>query len=72
MPGNNGMFKATVVSRGRVVGLWSRRSTSTATVVTATPFEPPFLGAVTRALKRVARDYSHYLGRPVELVDGTR
>lgn len=72
VPGNNGMFKATAVSRGRVVGLWSRRSTSTATVVTATPFEPPFPGAVTRALKRVARDYGHYLGRPVELVDGTR
>lgn len=68
VPGNNGMFKATVVSRGRVVGLWSRRSATGKTVITASPFDAPFPTAVQAGLRRAARDYGRYLERPYELV----
>lgn len=67
VPGNNGMFKATVVSRGRVVGLWSRRSTTKKTMVTATPFDAPFAPAVEAALPREASAYGRYLQHPTEL-----
>jgi hypothetical protein len=68
VPGGNGVFKPTVVSRGRVVGLWSRRSTAARTVVTATPFAPPFPTSVVAALRRQVAAYGAYLGRPTELV----
>jgi hypothetical protein len=68
VPGNNGMFKATVVSRGRVVGLWSRRTTAGKTVVTATSFDPPFSGSVLGGLGREVAAYGRYLGHPAELV----
>lgn len=67
-PGGNGMFKATVVSRGRVVGLWSRRSSQTKTVVTATAFDGSFPAMVQRGLAREVRDYGRYLDQPAELV----
>ena len=67
VPGNNGVFKPTVVSRGRVVGLWSRRTTAKKTVVTATPFEPPFPASVNRGLQREMLGYGRYLGQPIEL-----
>jgi hypothetical protein len=70
VPGNNGVFKATVVSRGRVVGLWSRRSTAKKTVVTAEPFDGPFTGTVVNGLRRAVRAYGAYLGQPAELVVG--
>jgi hypothetical protein len=68
VPGGNGMFRPTVVARGRVVGLWSRRTTVTKTVVTATPFDPPFTAAVRRGLLREVAAYGRYLDRPAELV----
>jgi hypothetical protein len=68
VPGNNGMFKATVVSRGRVVGLWSRRAASAKTVVTASPFDVAFPTTVQAGLRRAVRDYGRYLGQATELV----
>jgi hypothetical protein len=68
VPGNNGMFKATVVSRGRVVGLWSRRTTSARTVVTATAFDPPFAASVTEGLRREVARFGTYLDQPTGLV----
>jgi hypothetical protein len=68
VPGNNGMFKATVVSRGRVVGLWSRRSTASTTVVTATPFDGAFPATVVSGLGRAVRAYGSYLGQAALLV----
>jgi hypothetical protein len=67
VPGNNGVFKPTVVSRGRVVGVWSRRTTTKKTAVTATPFEPPFPATVTRGLQHEMLRYGRYLGQPTEL-----
>jgi hypothetical protein len=71
-PGNNGMFRATVVSRGRVVGLWSRRSTAARTVVTATAFDPPFPGTVVAGLRREVDDYGRYRGQRAELAADSR
>lgn len=68
VPGGNGMFKATVVSRGRVVGLWSRHTTAAKTVIQATAFDPPFAVSVTGGLRREVAAYGRYLGRPTELV----
>jgi hypothetical protein len=68
VPGNNGMFKATVVSRGRVVGLWSRRTTTARTVVTAAAFDPPFAASVRGGLRAEVAAYARYLGVPAELV----
>ncbi|HET8615949.1 MAG TPA: winged helix DNA-binding domain-containing protein [Actinomycetales bacterium] len=70
VPGNNGLFKATVVSRGRVLGLWSRRSTATKTVVTVTPFDGAFPSDVVSGLLRVVHAYGTYLGHPTELLIG--
>ncbi len=51
VPGGNGMFRATVVHNGRIVGTWRRTRTGD---VDATPFTT-FATAVDRALPRLAR-----------------
>jgi hypothetical protein len=38
VPGNNGMFRATVVHQGRVVGTWGYRGRGAKRTVAATPF----------------------------------
>ncbi|WP_328825205.1 winged helix DNA-binding domain-containing protein [Tomitella gaofuii] len=51
VPGNNGMFRGTVVSGGRVVGTWKRRGSGKAVRVDAEPFTS-FSKAVETALPR--------------------
>ena len=51
VPGNNGMFKATVVADGEVVGTWKRTGTGARRAAAATPFtsfSPEVEGAVPR------------------------
>ncbi len=69
VPGNNGVFKPTVVHRGRVVGLWSRRATARRTTIAAEGLDGPLPPAARRGLDRPARDYARFLGTPVELRD---
>jgi Winged helix DNA-binding domain len=38
VPGNNGMFQATVVSGGQIIGTWKRTGRGSAQTVLATPF----------------------------------
>ena len=38
VPGNNGMFRPTVVSEGRIVGTWAWSGRGARRGVTATPF----------------------------------
>jgi hypothetical protein len=67
VPGNNGMFKSTIVVGGRVVGTWSRAEKPTAIQLTAMPFTE--LGTVSRsALVAAARRYGRFKEKPVELV----
>ncbi|MBF6621320.1 MAG: AlkZ family DNA glycosylase [Patulibacter sp.] len=67
VPGNNGVFKATVVHRGLVVGLWGKRALTRRTVVTATAFEGALPKAAVGGLERAARRYGHFLGTDVEV-----
>ncbi|MEU7803181.1 winged helix DNA-binding domain-containing protein [Micromonospora arborensis] len=63
VPGNNGIFQATVVRAGRVVGVWKRKIGRTAVTVTIQPLTT--LDAATRALvERALGRYADFLGLP--------
>ena len=66
VPGRNGVFKATVVVRGRVAGIWGRTLRKGSVEVTVTPFST--LRRPTRtALQRAVEEYGQYLGRQPRL-----
>lgn len=66
IPGNNGMFQATVVRDGRVVGTWKRTLTTTKVRIAVQPLVR--LGKADRARIRQAFDgYAHFLARTPEL-----
>lgn len=65
VPGNNGIFKPTIVHRGQVVGLWSRKASARATVVTPVPFDGSFSPTVRSGIASAAEHYATYLGTPV-------
>lgn len=67
VPGNNGMFRPTVVSRGRVVGLWSRKTSASTTTVNAAPFDCGFSQTVTAGLTRKVRRYGRFVQMPSEV-----
>jgi hypothetical protein len=64
VPGNNGVFQPTIISDGRVVGTWRRKSMPAGVTVTPMPFEHLPTTALTR-LKTSAAGYGHFLGSPV-------
>ena len=72
VPGGNGVFRATIVHGGKVVGTWSRKDLAAKSVVTLDFFtdafanRPPSATLMT-ALAREAKDYGRFLERPVEL-----
>jgi hypothetical protein len=53
VPGGNGMFRATVVHRGRIIGTWAWRGRGAGRTATATPFTA-FPEEVTAALDEAA------------------
>ena len=53
VPGGNGMFRATVVSGGRVVGTWRRTGSGARRTVTAEPFTT-FSDEIAAAIPEVA------------------
>ncbi|SIM45197.1 winged helix DNA-binding domain-containing protein [Micromonospora cremea] len=63
VPGNNGIFQATVVRAGRVVGLWKRRITRAAVTVTIQPLTPVDAGERGRVERALGR-YADFLGLP--------
>ena len=66
VPGNNGMFKATVVDRGRVVALWGRKPAAKGVRVTVTPLAT--LGTAARSrIETAAAEYAAYVGLPLEV-----
>ncbi len=67
VPGNNGVFKPTIVHRGKVVGVWARKAGRHGTVLTAIPFDDPLPSAVRKGVETAAADYATYLGTPVEV-----
>lgn len=64
VPGNNGMFQPTIVSAGRVVGTWRRKSAPGHVTVTPIPFEPLTEAHMTR-LMSAAAGYGRFLGSSV-------
>ncbi len=67
VPGGNGMFKATAVHRGRVIGTWAKKVLTRKIVVTITPFAT-VRASVREAFAAPAQDYAAYAGRDVDLV----
>lgn len=67
VPGNNGVFKPTIVHRGQVVGLWSRKAGARATVVTPVAFDAPLARTIRSGIATAAGQYATYLGAPVEV-----
>lgn len=66
VPGGNGMFRATVAHRGRVVGTWQRKLLSKSVRVTVTGFQP-LTASTQRAIERPALRYAGYLGKDLDL-----
>lgn len=64
VPGSNGVFKPTLVLRGKVAGVWSRKTTRNGTAVTLSPFAPLSDGDWS-AVERAAAGYGRFLGTAV-------
>lgn len=67
VPGGNGMFKATAVAHGRVIGTWHRKVLSKRVVITVTPFAT-VTAKMRTAFEGPAMEYGRYLAREAELV----
>ena len=66
IPGGNGVFQATIVRAGRVIGTWTRSSSTAGTVVTVVALKPlrsRDRGAVEAAFER----YAHFVDTPVQV-----
>jgi hypothetical protein len=61
VPGNNGIFKPTVVIGGEVAGTWARSGTKAKPVVTTNELKP-FSSANLRAVDDECRRYADFLG----------
>jgi hypothetical protein len=66
-PGDNGMFAATIVIDGRVVGTWKRAFKKTGIEITATPFAP-MSPADTQRFTAAVHRYSAFQKLPVRVV----
>ncbi|MGC5289576.1 winged helix DNA-binding domain-containing protein [Micromonospora sp. DT231] len=63
VPGNNGIFQATVVRAGRVVGVWKRKVGRAVVTITIQPLTPMPADERTRVEQALQR-YADYLGLP--------
>jgi hypothetical protein len=66
VPGGNGVFQATIVRAGRVVGTWKRTLGSKAVTVTATPLVP-LKPAERRKVEDALEPYAKFVGLPLEV-----
>ncbi len=64
VPGGNGMFLSTILSRGEVLGTWKRDRGTKAVRVELLPFAP-LPASVEKAAGAVARRYATFLGKPL-------
>ena len=64
VPGNNGVFKHTVIDGGRVVALWDRTLMAKTVRVTVKPLAPLDAAARSR-VEAAAEEYAAYVGRPL-------
>lgn len=70
VPGNNGVFRATVVIGGKVAGLWAQTKKSREVSIDVTPFSPLTTSAM-RGISLAATRYGRFIGRdaPVRFLD---
>ncbi|MEO8609699.1 MAG: winged helix DNA-binding domain-containing protein [Chloroflexota bacterium] len=66
VPGNNGMFMPTIVSRGRVIGLWKRTFKKGSAIISTEPFTP-LTDPEKSSFASAARRFGDYLEMPVIL-----
>ncbi|MEK8110245.1 winged helix DNA-binding domain-containing protein [Micromonospora sp. M12] len=66
VPGNNGIFQATVVRAGRVVGVWKRRIGRSAVTITIQPLTTLDTAARAR-VEQALGSYADFLGLPPRL-----
>ncbi|HXR45408.1 MAG TPA: winged helix DNA-binding domain-containing protein, partial [Pseudolysinimonas sp.] len=64
VPGGNGMFLATIVVNGEVVGTWRRSSSAKGVRVDVRPFGG-LRSSVEAGIARAAKRYAAFLGRPL-------
>ena len=65
VPGGNGVFRSTVVQRGRVVGVWSRTRRARGMEIDVEPLVPAVPDALVRGITADARRYASFLGTPL-------
>jgi hypothetical protein len=66
VPGNNGIFMATIVRGGRVAGTWKRTLTKKAVVVAVRPLVP-FSAADRRHTEAALQPYAAFLEMPLQV-----
>lgn len=66
IPGGNGVFQATIVRAGRVIGTWTRSSTTVRTVVTVVPLEP-LRPRDRREVEAAFERYARFVDAPVQV-----
>ena len=66
VPGNNGVFRATLVEQGAVFATWKRTVRKSAVAIEVEPFAP-MSARKQRAAERAFAPYSHFIGMPVEV-----
>lgn len=66
IPGGNGVFQATIVRAGRVIGTWTRSSTTARTVVTVVPLQP-LRARDRREVEAAFERYAHFVDSPVKV-----
>jgi hypothetical protein len=64
VPGSNGMFLATIVANGRIVGTWRRDRTATGVAVSPAPWQD-LPAAQEAGIARAATRYARFLGVPL-------
>jgi hypothetical protein len=66
IPGGNGVFRATLVRSGRVIGTWKKTRTTTRTVVTVLPLDP-LRSCERREVEAAFERYAQFVDTPVQV-----
>jgi hypothetical protein len=69
VPGGNGMFKATVLVDGEIVGTWTRRVGAKAVAVAPRSFDGRLPADADRRVREAVKHYGRYLGVAARLVE---
>ena len=66
IPGGSGVFQATIVRAGRVIGTWTRSSSTARTIVTVVALKP-LRSRDRREVEAAFERYAHFVDTPVEV-----